>query len=105
MYHAVKFPSEDAFIKREWCQDPVKLLYCKFVLGKVCKWAETLRLIWLPVIKKAVDTWSIIARRLGVVKDIRIMIAKRLWKQGYEWIIRKNWEHFYCFATLNEKNH
>jgi len=36
--------------------------------------------------REAIDTWSIIAKRLGVVKDIRIVIGKLLWKEKTEWI-------------------
>ncbi len=36
--------------------------------------------------RDAIDAWSIIAKRLGVVKDIRILIGKLLWKEKREWI-------------------
>jgi hypothetical protein len=36
--------------------------------------------------REAIDAWSIIAKRLGVVKDIRILIGKLLWKEKREWI-------------------
>lgn len=44
---------------------------------------------YFNVLKKsrdAIDAWSIIAKRLGVVKDIRIVIGKLLWKEKREWI-------------------
>ena len=47
---------------------------------------------YFNVLKKsrdAIDTWSIIAKRLGVVKDIRILIGKLLWKEKREWIHKR----------------
>jgi hypothetical protein len=34
--------------------------------------------------KKAVNTWSMIARRNGVVKDIRCLIGKMIWSKRNE---------------------
>ena len=31
--------------------------------------------------RKMVDAWSLVGKRLNVVKDIRILIAKKIWKQ------------------------
>jgi hypothetical protein len=30
--------------------------------------------------RKAVDAWTLVGRRNGVVKDIRVLIAKMIWK-------------------------
>jgi hypothetical protein len=38
---------------------------------------------WMRII---IDCWSIIGRRLRIVKDIRIMIAKMLWVNKWEWV-------------------
>jgi hypothetical protein len=35
--------------------------------------------------KSAIDCWSIIERRLGVVKDIRVKIARLAWEQRWAW--------------------
>lgn len=34
--------------------------------------------------RKAVDAWSVVARQFGVVKDIRILIAKMIWDSRCE---------------------
>jgi hypothetical protein len=35
--------------------------------------------------RRAVDCWSIVGRRCGVVKDMRVMIAKMLWAEPWRW--------------------
>jgi hypothetical protein len=35
--------------------------------------------------RAAVDCWSIAGRRLGLVKDMRVMIAKKLWEEAWQW--------------------
>jgi hypothetical protein len=35
--------------------------------------------------RRAIDCWSIVARRRGVVKDMRVMIAKMAWKEVWRW--------------------
>ena len=37
-------------------------------------------------VKQAIDCFSIIAKRLRVVKDIRVMIAKQIWGTRREWV-------------------
>jgi hypothetical protein len=34
--------------------------------------------------RKSIDTWSLIGKRLGVVKDIRLLIAKMIWEARSE---------------------
>jgi hypothetical protein len=35
--------------------------------------------------RRAIDCWSIVGRRRGVVKDIRVMIAKMAWEEPWQW--------------------
>jgi TPR repeat protein len=35
--------------------------------------------------KAAVDCWSVVARRCGVVKDVRVMIARQVWREAWKW--------------------
>jgi hypothetical protein len=35
--------------------------------------------------RRAVDCWSMAGRRRGVVKDMRVMIAKMLWAEAWRW--------------------
>jgi hypothetical protein len=35
--------------------------------------------------RSAIDCWSVAARRLGVAKDIRVMIAKMAWEEVWRW--------------------
>jgi hypothetical protein len=35
--------------------------------------------------KRAIDCWSMAARRCRVAKDIRVMIAKMVWEQAWQW--------------------
>jgi hypothetical protein len=35
--------------------------------------------------RQAVDCWSVVARRCGVVKDVRVMIAKMAWQEPWRW--------------------
>lgn len=37
--------------------------------------------------KSAIDTWSLIAWRNRVVKDVRLLVAKRLWKKRSVWSV------------------
>jgi hypothetical protein len=37
--------------------------------------------------RDAIQCWLMIGRRLGVVRDIRILIAKRLWAAKVEWVM------------------
>ncbi len=36
--------------------------------------------------RQSIDTWTLVSRRLGVVKDIRIVIARLLWKKRVDWV-------------------
>jgi hypothetical protein len=35
--------------------------------------------------RRAVDCWSVAARRHGLVKDVRVMIAKMAWEEAWRW--------------------
>jgi TPR repeat protein len=35
--------------------------------------------------KEAMRCWSVIGRRVGLVKDVRVMIAKMLWEEAWQW--------------------
>jgi hypothetical protein len=35
--------------------------------------------------KRAIECWSMAARRCGVVKDMRVMIAKKAWAEPWQW--------------------
>jgi hypothetical protein len=35
--------------------------------------------------RRAMVCWSMAGRRLGVVKDVRVMIAKMLWEEAWRW--------------------
>jgi hypothetical protein len=39
----------------------------------------------LGVARRAIDCWSVVARRLGVVKDVRVMNAKMAWEEVWRW--------------------
>jgi tetratricopeptide (TPR) repeat protein len=41
----------------------------------------------------AIDCWSMAGRRCGVVKDMRMMIAKMLWAEAWRWGDSENVEH------------
>jgi hypothetical protein len=43
--------------------------------------------------KRAVDCWSMAARRCRVVKDMRVVIAKMLWAEAWRWGDSENAEH------------
>ena len=40
---------------------------------------------WCEAAKRAVNCWSVIGQRLGVVKDIRLMIARMVWEGRSVW--------------------
>jgi hypothetical protein len=35
--------------------------------------------------REAIDCWSVVARRLGVAKDMRVLIAKMAWEEAWHW--------------------
>jgi hypothetical protein len=35
--------------------------------------------------RRAIDCWSMAARRCGVVKDMRVIIAKMAWEEAWRW--------------------
>jgi hypothetical protein len=35
--------------------------------------------------RRAIDCWSVVGRRRGVVKDMRVMIAKMAWEEVWRW--------------------
>jgi TPR repeat protein len=35
--------------------------------------------------RRAIACWSVVGRRRGVVKDMRVMIAKMLWEEPWQW--------------------
>jgi TPR repeat protein len=40
--------------------------------------------------REAIDCWSMAARRCGVVKDMRVMIAKMAWQEPWRWCARSS---------------
>jgi hypothetical protein len=40
---------------------------------------------WIALTKGAIECWLAIARRLKVVKDIRLVVAKLLWAERADW--------------------
>jgi hypothetical protein len=40
---------------------------------------------WIAMARAAIACWLATARRLGVVKDIRLLIAQKLWDERAEW--------------------
>ncbi len=40
---------------------------------------------WCAEAKKAISCWTVVATRLGVVKDVRLLIAQMLWDDGGAW--------------------
>jgi hypothetical protein len=36
---------------------------------------------------RAIGCWGIVACRLGLVKDLRVMIAKMLWEEAWRWSV------------------
>lgn len=86
-------------VVREFARDPSTFAQAVFVIGRVlarrqaarnnsnlfCReiQAETAVSFFraqCAAARKAVDTWSILAARAGVVKDIRILIGKLIWE-------------------------
>ncbi len=37
-----------------------------------------------------IDAWSLVARRLGMAKDMRVAIAKLLWEENWKWGEKNN---------------
>jgi hypothetical protein len=35
--------------------------------------------------KQAIACWSVVGERLGLVKDVRVLIAKMAWKEAWLW--------------------
>jgi hypothetical protein len=35
--------------------------------------------------RRAIDCWSMAGRRCGVVKDMRVVIAKMAWEEAWQW--------------------
>jgi TPR repeat protein len=42
--------------------------------------------------RRAIDCWSMASGRIGVVKDMRVMIAKMAWEEPWRWGEQKNEE-------------
>ncbi len=40
---------------------------------------------WCAAARRAIKTWSMLARRFGVVKDVRVLVAKELWADKVLW--------------------
>jgi hypothetical protein len=41
-------------------------------------------------VRTAIDCWSLVARRIGVVKDIRVVIGKMVWDEAWRWPEQEN---------------
>jgi hypothetical protein len=53
-----------------------------------CEWLQRVVALHKELLgraKVAIDCWSMAARRLGVVKDMRVMIAKMAWEEAWQW--------------------
>jgi hypothetical protein len=35
--------------------------------------------------RRAIDCWSVVSRRCGLVKDVRLVVAKMVWKDAWRW--------------------
>jgi hypothetical protein len=53
-------------------------------LQKLLRVAE-LHVAMLSRAREAIDCWSMAARRLGVAKDMRLLIAKMAWDEAWHW--------------------
>jgi hypothetical protein len=53
----------------------------------VPKWCNIVELqaAMLGRARRAIDCWGIVGRRLGLVKDVRVMIAKMVWDEPWWW--------------------
>jgi hypothetical protein len=54
------------------------------------KWEKLQRVValhdaLLGCARQAIDCWSIVGRRRGVAKDVRVMIAKMVWEEPWRW--------------------
>tara|TARA_R110001599_G_scaffold80359_1_gene217122 strand:+ start:835 stop:1056 length:222 start_codon:yes stop_codon:yes gene_type:complete len=49
--------------------------------GKCVFWKDKVN----RLARKAIDTWSSCAIRLGLIRDMRIFIAKLLWNERHLW--------------------
>jgi TPR repeat protein len=64
------------------------------VFGLSCNSKDLARLLQLhrtmmESARAAIDCWSAAARRLGLVKDMRVMIAKTVWEEPWRWAGKK----------------
>ncbi len=47
---------------------------------------------WCAAAKTAIECWIAVGRRLEVVRDIRVLIARRLWEERSAWCVRREEE-------------
>jgi TPR repeat protein len=40
---------------------------------------------WLAMAREAISCWLMLARRLGVAKDVRVLIGRKVWEERREW--------------------
>jgi hypothetical protein len=40
---------------------------------------------WCDNAKQAIESWGLIGRRLGVMRDVRMMIARMVWEERCVW--------------------
>jgi hypothetical protein len=40
--------------------------------------------------REAIASWSLASRRLGIVKDVRVIIAKMAWGEPWQWSVVAN---------------
>jgi hypothetical protein len=52
-------------------------------------WIE-LHAAMLARAKEAICCWSMTAQRHGVVKDIRVLVAKMAWQEAWRWGLASN---------------
>jgi hypothetical protein len=58
-------------------------------LGAAPRVAE-LHAAMLTRAREAIASWSLVSRRLGIVKDVRVMIAKMVWEEPWRWSVVAN---------------
>jgi hypothetical protein len=41
---------------------------------------------WMQQVRAAIDLWTVVARRAGLVKDVRLFVARGLWSERAAWM-------------------
>jgi hypothetical protein len=56
---------------------------------------------WVREVRAAIRTWTGVARRAGVVKDVRVLVARRLWEERDAWMAA--WSSLVKLSPSNRK--